>query len=123
MRPEKPNLTLSYDIVFGQGPWEDRPSTCEGHVGRLGGDFVVEILEDGIFSNYTYIQKGTLDVATTSCGTYKTLKFYFKKDTLDFLNNKQIRCAVTNAAEFDGENMTVSDVKTIRVVPGRSVVK
>ena len=101
----------------GQEPWGDRPCLCEGELGSIEGTFVVEVLSSGSFVEYTDWWVGDMDSTETDCGTYKTQKFFFYEDTLEFLNTKQIRCAIKTVETFTEQELPVSEEKTIHVIP------
>ena len=116
----KPEITLTYEIVEGQEPWAERPSLCEGDLGGVGGSFIVEVLSSGSFNEYTGWWKGDMDPTETDCGTtYHKQKFYFYENTLEFLKNKQIRCAIKPTEAFTGQELPVSESELIRVIPSK----
>ena len=117
--PGKPQLTLSYEIVQGQYPWEDKPSWCEGDLGGIEGSFVVEVFSSGLFVEYTDWWEKYLNSTETDCGIYKKQNFVFYENTLEFLKNKQIRCAIKSAEIFTEQKLPVSEAKIIHVTPSK----
>lgn len=104
-------------MVENQDSADSQLSECKGELGVPAGDLVIELLIDGMFTEYDAIlaEGYPMDIQT-DCGTIRTIQFYF--EDLSSLNNTEIRCVVQTAGANGVDEIVVSDVQVIQVISG-----